>query len=160
VLEEQLLNARLHNRSEFQCGEPALDEYLHKYAVQQSDKGLSSVFVLVDSASPSRILGFYTLSAAHIEANQLGDVAQKKLPRYPVPCIRMGRLARNLDVGNSGIGALLIGLAVDRCLKAKAHVGAYALLVDAKSDKAKAFYQRYGFISCADSPLTLYLPLG
>jgi predicted GNAT family N-acyltransferase len=72
----------------------------------------------------------------------------------------MGRLARSLNVRNSGIGALLIGLAADRCLKAKAHVSAYALLVDARSDKAKAFYQRYGFISCADSPLTLYLPLG
>jgi hypothetical protein len=39
-------------------------------------------------------------------------------------------------------------------------VGAYALLVDAKNEKAKSFYERYGFIPCADEPMTLYLPLG
>ena len=158
MLEELALDATLHDRANFQCGEPALDEYLRKYAVQQSAKGIGSVFVLVDSTQPSKILGFYTLSAAQIGVAQLSDAERKKLPRYPVPCFRMGRLARSIEHSGAGIGGLLVGLAVDRCLKARAHVGAYALLVDAKNEKAKAFYQHYGFTACVDSPMTLYLP--
>lgn len=160
MLEEHVLDPKLHDRSGFRCGEPALDAFLHKYAAQQSAKGISSVFVLVDSAHPHNILGFYTLSAAQIGVEQLSDSERKKLPHYPVPCFRMGRLACNLKTQGSGLGATLIGLAVDRCLKAKVHVSAYALLVDAKNDKAKAFYQHFGFTACVDSPLTLYLPLG
>ena len=160
MLEEHALDATLHDRANFQCGEPALDEYLRKYAVQQSAKGVSSIFVLVDSAEPRTILGFYTLSAAQLGVAQLSDAERKKLPRYPVPCFRMGRLARSIEHSGAGIGGLLVGLAVDRCLKARAHVGAYALLVDAKNEKAKAFYQHYGFTACVDSPMTLYLPLG
>ena len=160
VLEEQALDARLHDRAGFHCGEPALDDYLRHYAVQQRNKGVSSVFVLVDDARPRQILGFYTLSAAQVATSQLGEAEQKRLPRYPVPCYRMGRLARSLDSKGTGIGAVLMGLAVDRCLKARAHVGAYALLVDAKDDQARAFYLRYGFSACADAPMTLYLPLG
>jgi GNAT superfamily N-acetyltransferase len=160
VLEEQAFDARLHDRSAFQCDEPALDEYLRKYAVQQSANCLCSVFVLIDDASPSKILGFYTLSAAQLGTDQLSDAEKKKLPRYPIPCFRMGRLARSIEHRGGGIGAVLMGLAVDRCLKARVHVGAYALLVDAKSEKASAFYQHYGFKVCGDSPMSLYLPLG
>ena len=160
MLEEHALNATLHDRANFQCGEPALDEYLRKYAVQQSAKGVSSIFVLVDSAEPRTILGFYTLSAAQLGVAQLSDAERKKLPRYPVPCFRMGRLARSIEHCAAGLGGMLVGLAVDRCLKARAHVGAYALLVDAKNEKAKTFYQHYGFTECVDSPMTLYLPLG
>ena len=160
MLEEQAFDARLHDRSGFQCGGPALDEYLRKYAVQQSAKRLCSIFVLIDDASPSKILGFYTLSAAQIGTDQLSDSEKKKLPRYPIPCFRMGRLARSIEHRGGGIGAVLMGLAVDRCVKARMHVGAYALLADAKSEEASAFYQQYGFKVCLDSPMALYLPLG
>ena len=160
VLEEQILDARRHDRAAFHCGEPALDAYLHKYALQQAAKGITSIFVLVDHTLPEKILGFYSLSAAQIDAQQLGDAERQKLPKYPVPCFRMGRLARDTEHRGTGVGAMLIGLAVERCLKAKAHVGAYALLVGAKNAKAKTFYQHYGFIACQDAPMTLYLALG
>ncbi len=158
--EEQVFDVRVHDRAAFHCGVPALDDYLHKYAAQQNSKGITTVFVVVDDAVPSKILGFYTLSAAHIDVQQLSDIERKKLPRYPVPCFRMGRLARDNESHGAGSGEVLIGCAVDRCLHARSLVGAYALLVDAKDEKAKSFYERYGFIPCADAPLTLYLPLG
>jgi predicted GNAT family N-acyltransferase len=160
VLEEQVLDVRLHDRAAFHCGVPALDDYLHKYAAQQNAKGLSTVFVMVDNKAPSKILGFYTLSAAQIDVQQLSDTQRKRLPRYPVPCFRMGRLARAVESCGAGLGEILIGCAVDRCLHARSLVGAYALLVDAKDEMAKSFYERYGFITCLDAPMTLYLPLG
>lgn len=159
MLEEQVFNAKLHDRVAFRCGDAALDDYLQKYAAQQNAKGISTVFVLVDPATPSKILGFYTLSAAQIDVQQLNDAERKRLPRYPVPCFRMGRLARHIDNRGNGLGELLIGCAVDRCLHARSLVGAYALLVDAKNEKAKSFYEQYGFTACVDAPMTLYLPL-
>jgi predicted GNAT family N-acyltransferase len=159
VLEEQVFDVSLQDRAGFHCGVPALDVYLHKYAAQQNAKGISTVFVLVDDAAPSKILGFYTLSAAQVDIQQLSDAERKKLPRYPVPCFRMGRLARAVESRGAGLGEVLIGCAVDRCLHARSLVGAYALLVDAKDEKAKSFYEQYGFIPCVDTPMSLYLPL-
>ncbi len=160
MLEEHTLDSKIHDRAGFDCGEPPLNDFLRRYAVQQAGKGMASTFVVADSSQPSKILGFYSLSAAQIDGQQLGEAERARLPRYPVPCFRMGRLARSLDSRGTGMGEILMGLAVDRCLKAKAHVGAYALLVDAKQAQAKAFYERYGFMACTDAPLTLYLPLG
>lgn len=160
MLEEHTLDAKAHDRAGFDCGEPLLNDFLRRYAVQQAGKGVASTFVVVDDAQPAKILGFYSLSAAQLDVSQIGHAERAKLPRYPVPCFRMGRLARSLDSCGTGMGEVLMGLAVDRCLKAKVHVGAYALLVDAKHAQAKLFYERYGFMACADAPLTLYLPLG
>ena len=71
----------------------------------------------------------------------------------------MGRLACRSDERGRGLGKLLMGCAVDRCFKAKEQVAAYALLVDAKGDEAKAFYLHFGFKALLDVPLTLNLPL-
>jgi GNAT superfamily N-acetyltransferase len=160
VLEEQMLATSLHDRAGFRCGVPELDDYIQRFAAQQVVRGVSAVYVLVDSAQPSQILGFYTLSAAQVDVMQMAEADRKKLPRYPVPCFRMGRLACSVKHRGQGVGKLLIGCAVDRCLQARKQIAAFALLVDAKGESAKAFYQHYGFTPCADSPLTLYLPLG
>lgn len=128
MLEEQAFDAKLHDRTGFHCGAPELDDYLQRFAAQHVAKGVSSVYVLVDSAQPTAILGFYTLSAAQVDASQLNGADRKKLPRYPVPCFRMGRLASHTDKRGKGIGKILMGCAVDRCLKARSLVGAFALL--------------------------------
>lgn len=160
VLEEQLLDPNQHERQAFTSGVIELDEYLHRFAVQQSKKGITVVRVLVDSHTPKTILGYYSLSAAQIDVLQMDKHAQKKLPHYPVPCFRLGRLATHLAHRGRGLGRLLIGCAVERCLKAKKHVAAYALVVNAKSEKAKSFYEHYGFIPCQGDTMTLYLSLG
>lgn len=160
VLEEQRLDSKIHNCTAFDCGTPALNDYLAHFATQHRRRGVSQVYVLVDSHTPSAILGYYTLSAAQVETTELSEADRKKLPRFPVPCFRMGRLAVNLEQKGKGIGKMLMGLAVDRCLHAKEEVAAYALVVDAKDELAKSFYEHYGFTACIDHPMTLYLPLG
>jgi predicted GNAT family N-acyltransferase len=160
VLEDSPLDPAVHDRQGFECGVPALDEYLHRLAEQHRRRGISSVYVLTDSAQPERILGFYTLSAAEVDAERISEAERKKLPRYPVPCFRMGRLACRTDQRGQGLGKLLLGCAVDRCLQARQQVAAYALVVDAKDDVAKTFYLHFGFKALQDAPLTLYLPLG
>lgn len=160
MLEEQRLAPGLHDRQGFDCGEPALNEYLQRFAEQHRRKGISAAYVLVESSVPSLILGYYTLSAAEVDVQNLAEADRKRLPRYPIPCFRMGRLACRTDRRGQGLGKLLLGCAVDRCLKAREQVAAYALIVDAKDEVAKAFYQHFGFTALRDSGLTLHLPLG
>ena len=160
MLEEYALDPAVHDRKGFDCGVPVLNAYLQNLAEQHRRKGISAVYVLGDPAAPSKILGYYTLSAAEVDALHLADADRKRLPRHPVPCFRMGRLACRSDQRGRGLGRLLLGCAVDRCMKARTQVAAYALIFDAKDTTAKAFYEHYGFTPLAAHPLTLYLPLG
>ena len=160
MLEDKPLDPSVHDRLRFDCGVPALNEYLQRFAEQHRKKGISATYLLVDSARPSEILGYYTLSAAEVGVERLANADRKQLPRYPIPCIRMGRLACRADQQGRGLGKLLLGCAVDRCLMVRGQLGAYALIVDAKDDTARRFYERFGFSVLRDAALTLYLPLG
>jgi len=158
VLEEQAFDAERHDRAGFSCGVPELDDYLQRFATQHRRKGISTVFVLVDRAAPSQVLGYYTLSAAEVDGERLSEAERKKLPRYPVPCFRMGRLACRSDQRGRGLGRLLLGCAVERCLKARTQVAAYALIVDAKDEAATAFYRHFGFVPLPGQAGRLLLP--
>jgi GNAT superfamily N-acetyltransferase len=160
VLEDRALDPGVHDRKGFDCGVPELNDYLKRLAEQHRRKGVSTPFVLVDTDAPSEILGYYCLSAAQVNAAALRESDRRKLPRYPVPCSRMGRLAIRKDRRGQGIGKLLLACAVDRCLKARTDVAAYALIVDAKDENARQFYEHYGFVAFSDEPMTLYLGLG
>ena len=152
MLEEHPLDPAVHDRGAFDCGVRELDDYLRRLADQHRRKGISAVYVLVDSDAPRSILGYYTLSAAEVEAARLVESDRT--------CFRLGRLACRTDHRGRGLGRLLVACAVERCIKAKAQVAAYALLVDAKDDGARSFYEHYGFVPLLDNPMTLYLPLG
>ena len=159
MLEEQRLDTAIHDCAAFDCGVPALNDYLRKFASQHRRRGVSQTYVLVDDSAPTQVVGYYTLSAAQLEAEVLSEAERRRLPRYPIPCIRMGRLAVSAASRGQGHGRLLIGLAVERCLKARQEVAAYALVVDAKDERAGEFYRHYGFTACSDVPRTLYLAL-
>lgn len=156
----ELLDPKRHDRAGFACGEPALDAYLQRQAAQHHRDGIATTHVLVDEAAPHRILGYYTLSAAQLLLTGLQESDRRRLPRYPVPAVRMGRLAVAADEQGKGYGEALLANAVSRCLDLRGHLGVRVLLVDALHDKAAAFYRAYGFRPSADQARTLYLPLG
>ena len=160
ALEEHRLDPKVHDRKAFRCGAPELDEYLHRLAFQHQRRGISSTYVLVDGAIPARILGYYCLSAAEIAHDRFMPELRRKLPAYPIPCFRMGRLACHETLKGRGMGRYLVGLAVTRCLAARESVAAYALIVDARDETARTFYEHYGFRAFPDTPMTLFLPLG
>jgi len=88
-----LLDSRQHERNAFACGVTTLDDYLRQRAAQHQREGIATVHVLVDSAQPSRILGYCALSAAQLYLHELHEADRKRLPAWPVPAMRMGRLA-------------------------------------------------------------------
>ncbi len=120
---------------------------------------MSRTFVLVPAEASAEIAGFYTLALAEVSLANLQPGDAKPLPPYPVPCFRMGRLARDQRWHGHDLGPLLLGLAVQRCLNATRSVGGYALVVDAKTPAAAALYAHHGFRSFQDTPRILYLPL-
>jgi len=153
---ERLDPAR-HDCSAFTCGEHALDRYLKAHAAQNQQEGVSTTHVLVDASDA--VLGYFTLSAAQLELTQLQEADRKRLPRYPVPAVRMGRLAIARSLQKKGYGELLVGHAVRRCLDMREALGVRVMLVDALP-AAERFYLQYGFQPTVANPLTMYLPLG
>ena len=145
-----------HNRTQFTCGNPALDSYFATQVSQDIKRRVASCFVALGAGGA--IAGFYTLSATSVALTDLPASNTKKLPRYPlVPAVRMGRLAISSAHQGLGLGAALLANALQRA--ASADIAAYAFVVDAKDDQAARFYAHHGFISLPDAALTLFLPL-
>jgi GNAT superfamily N-acetyltransferase len=133
---------------------------LKQQAHQNMRRGVSRTFVLVPAEASAEIAGFYTLALAEVSLANLQPGDAKPLPPYPVPCFRMGRLARDQRLQGQGLGPLLLGLAVHRCHAARRSVGGYALVVDANNPAAVAFYAQQGFLPFQGAPQSFYLPLG
>ncbi|WP_459614269.1 GNAT family N-acetyltransferase [Bordetella sp. 2513F-2] len=154
-----VLDARRHDREGFACGVTALDDYLRRRAGQHQRDGLATTHVLIDDAEPARVLGYCSLSAAQLHLQELREDDRRRLPAYPVPAIRMGRLAVPSAEQGRGHGQLLVGHAANPALSVRQTMGVRVLIVDAKDARAAAFYEGYGFRCTASAALTLYLPI-
>lgn len=154
------LKPKRHDRDGFACGEPTLDTYLRQQAAQHHRDGISTTHVLVNDAERSRILGYYSLSAAQLLLTDMQEADRKRLPNYPLPAIRMGRLAIAVSAQGQGLGDYLLAHAVTRCLGLREQLGVRVFLVDALHEKAVRFYRAYGFREATAESRTLYLPLG
>jgi GNAT superfamily N-acetyltransferase len=148
-----------HDRDGFDCGVHELNDFLKRMARQQALKGVNRTFVAVDEAAPEKILGYYSLSAGSIGFESLPPQVSKKLPRYPVPVVRIGRLAVDRSTQGLGMGGLLIAHALEAAIKVSDTIGVMAVVVDAKDEKAKQFYLHFEFIPFQDAPLSLFLPI-
>ena len=148
-----------HDRTAFSCGLPELDRYLARQAGQDVRRRIARVFVCTVGNSHV-VLGFYTLSALSIELASLPKELSQKLPRHPVPCAPVGRMAVDRQAHGWGVGRMLLADAVKRVVSAGETVAMHALIVDAANDDAKRFYERFGFAPLTDDPMRLFLPLG
>ncbi|HXP83948.1 MAG TPA: GNAT family N-acetyltransferase [Bryobacteraceae bacterium] len=146
-----------HDRDQFRCGEEVLDRYFRTQATQDIRRRVANCFVAVEVAT-GQAAAFYTMSAASIPFVDLPPDETKRLPRYPtLPAVRIGRLAVDERFQGRGLGAALLADAAHRAIQGGA--AAFTLLVDAKNDRAVAFYRRYGFRLLSSQPRTLFLPL-
>ncbi|MEI8299830.1 MAG: GNAT family N-acetyltransferase [Pseudomonadota bacterium] len=160
ALSVEELDTRRHDRAGFDCAVEVLNRYLRNLAAQHRAKGIATTFVLVDADQPDRILGYYTLSAATLSFETLTEVDRKGLPAYPIPAVRIGRLAGAVSARRQGIGELLLQNAIKRILRARGTLGVFAVVVEAKDSAAEAFYRKYGFRLCDADARQFYLPLG
>lgn len=149
------LLSRRHDRRAFASRVPALDDWFRTRATQDQRRRVAQVFVAVDELG---VVGFYSLSMFTLALESLPDELAHKLPRYEaIPAALIGRLARHERAKGSGIGDLLVADAVKRVLAAAESVAAYAIVVDAKDERGRRFYESHGFISLPSRPNRLFL---
>lgn len=143
-----------HGRENFDCGEDSLNQFLRKYARQNSEKGFGRTFVAV-LPDKREVCGYYTLASGSVSF----EIVPEKLPRYPIPTAHLGRLAVDLKMQGHRLGELLLIDALRRTVLVSAELGIYAVELYALTDAAKKFYLRYGFIELTDDAHHLYLPV-
>ena len=154
------------DRSGFSCGDEELDRFFHQFAGQnQFRHHIGVTYVATDGTS---ILGFVTVSASSIEIEKLPAKTVKKLPAYPLPILRIARLASATSARGQGIGALLLKSAFQLAWSMAQNYGCVGVVVDAK-EGAVAFYEHYGFeifevleggSRARPMPKPMFLPLG
>lgn len=155
ALRIELLDGR-HRRDGFDFGDAALNDFLRRLAGQQQRRGFGKTYVALADDDVT-VVGFVTVSVGQVATQKLP--ARLKLPRYPAPMFRIGRLGVDSREQGRGVGRDLLAFALHLALEFSARVGLYAVVVDAKDDKAAAFYRRLGFEPTLDDPLCLFLPL-
>jgi len=144
-----------HDRRTFSCGVAALDEYLRRFARQHADANVSRTYVAVEGAA---VRGFYSLAMSGIRKENLPAKHLHRFPNFPLPVARLARLAVDTRHQRQGLGDLLLGDALQRCLRLSGEIGMVGVIVDAKDEHARGWYERYEFERLPDSPLTLWLP--
>ena len=143
-----------HKREAFDCGEYSLNQFLKQYARQNMDIGLGKTFVAV-LPEQTNVCGYYTLSSGSISF----EIVPKKLPRYPVPTVHIGRLAVDKIMQGQHLGELLLIDALERIVELLGQLGIYAIELHALTESARQFYLKYAFVPLNDDKNHLYLPI-
>ncbi|MBF0236778.1 MAG: GNAT family N-acetyltransferase [SAR324 cluster bacterium] len=132
----------MDDRTRFQSGNPDLDRFFKLYAGQnQFRHHVGTTYVAVED---QEIKGYATISASHIEIEFLKEPQKKKLPQYPLPVLRLARLAISEHSQGQGIGLQLLKTVFDLAKEMRQKFGCVGIVVDAKPE-AVEFYSRYGF---------------
>jgi GNAT superfamily N-acetyltransferase len=148
-----------HDRTGFTCGVESLDGYVRTQASQDMRRKANAVFVLVPSASPDQIVGYFTLCAYTLSQGVVPEAARKHVPRYPlVSATLIGRLAIARDWQGQGIGSLLLARALRKAYDNASIVGSSMIVVDAIDERAAKFYAAHGFTRLPDC-MRLTLPM-
>ncbi len=155
------------DRSTFRSGNPDLDRFFSRYAGQnQFRHHIGTTYVAVDARG--RIAGFATVSASVISPAELAPARRRRLPAYPLPVLRLARLAVDEQARGKGVGQLLLRASLGLAARMASDVGCVGVVVDAKPE-AVPFYEKLGFLPLAPlagelgdrpAPLPMFLELG
>lgn len=148
--------AASHRLDGFDCGEAVLDDWLMRRALANQASGASRTFVVADQGG--FVFGYYALAAGAV-SHQLATSSVRRNMPDPVPVLILGRLAVDRRARGLSLGASLLQDAVHRAVAVSRDAGVRALLVHALNEKARQFYEHYGFQSSPLHPLTLMLRL-
>jgi GNAT superfamily N-acetyltransferase len=145
---------RSHAVENFTCGQPELDRFLIRHALQAQQANSSQTYV---AASDDGVVGFYTIVAGEVQHANAPERIVKGMPRHPIPLLVLARLAVHAKAQGQGIGAGLLLDALGRTLQVADVIGVRALAVHAKDDRAVAFYRHFGFTPSATDARHLFM---
>jgi len=154
------------DRSGFSSGDPDLDRYFRRYSGQnQFRHHIGSTYVAIEDAA---LVGFVTVTAASVTIEDLPRSRSRRLPHYPLPVLRLARLAVDERARGRGIGLTLLRWVLDLAREMSTGIGCVGVVVDAKP-AATSFYTSLGFrpldvirgrLGDRPQPVPLFLPLG
>jgi len=132
------------NRLDFKSGNLELDYYFQRFAGQNQFRhylGTSYVAML-----KKQVTGFITISSGELTSESASRSLQKKLPAYPIPILRISRLAVDKRFQNQGIGKLLLRSMFELAVNIREQIGCVGIVIDAKQESI-SFYTKLGFIT-------------
>ena len=140
----------------FDCGIEVLNEFLSRYSLKNDTLGIGKTFVAFDEKE--EIAGFFTLATAQVVYEDIPDNYRTKLPKYPIPSLRIARLAVGKNQQGNGIGKWLLKQIFIKIIHVADITGLYFIIVDAK-ESSKGFYEHYGFTKFNDREFSYFLPV-
>jgi GNAT superfamily N-acetyltransferase len=143
-----------HEVDGFDCGKEALNRFLRQHAWANQQSSASQTYVVAEN---KRVRGYYSLAAGSVSHDAASRRVAAGQARHPISVVLLARLAVDKSLAKKGIGAALLKDALVRVSNAADIVGARALLVHAKDDEAKSFYEHFGFEPSPSDPLHLFL---
>jgi GNAT superfamily N-acetyltransferase len=139
-----------HDLDRFRCGVESLDRWLIDHALTAQRQDTARTFVLIDD--DDQAVGYYSLTVGSVERADAPRRLVGGLPRYPVPTLLFARLAIDESAQGAGLGMGLLFEALHRGALAAEHAAARLIAVDPIDDRARRFYQRWGFRPVEDDP--------
>ena len=139
----QALHAK-HQLDDFDCGKPALNEWLVRHALQAQASGSARTCVVVEGG---RVAGYFSLAVGQADAMEVPDRIRKGMGGYPIPVVILARLAVSLQDQGKGIGIGMLQEAIRRTMTIADQAGVRALLTHPIDEQASRFYRRFGFES-------------
>jgi GNAT superfamily N-acetyltransferase len=143
-----------HLTDVFNCGLAPLNAYLQRFALANQSAGGAQTYAAI---LEGKVIGYYSLSTASVEYDQSPERTKKGLARHPIPVILIARLAVDHSWQGKGLGAALLRDALRRIVSAADIVGIRAVLVHAKDEAAKRFYEHFDFDPSPVDPMHLFL---
>ncbi len=138
----------------FDCDTEILNSFLSRYALKNDELGIGRTFVALDGTD--QIVGYFTLATAQVAYTEIPEEYKTKLPKYPIPALRIARLAVSKDLQGKGVGKWLLAQAFIKIVHVADVTGLYFIIVDAK-ETSKSFYEHYGFQKFMDEELSYFI---
>ncbi len=156
------LEEHCFNLKKFDCGNHALNYFIRKHSL--SNEGvISRTFIAVDKEDYANIIGYYTICMYSIDYTCLPEDLRQadncKLPARPVPVALLARLAVDKREQGKSFGSTLLLEVLKSVLAASKEIGVYGVVVHAKNESARNFYQKFGFVELTDDKLHLFMSI-
>lgn len=146
-----------HEVDAFDCGKEPLDQFLKRYALVNLKAGSAQTYVVCREGR--RVVGYYSLTYGAVEHADAAARVSKGLARHPIPVMLLARLAIDKREQGRGLGRALLKDALRRTSQAADIAGMRALLVHAKDEEARAWYEALNFEPSPTDPFHLFLLL-
>ena len=144
-----------HEVDAFDCGKEPLDRFLQRHALVNLKAGSAQTYVVC--RGEQRVVGYYSLAVGAVEHADAPSRVGKGLPRHPIPVMLLARLAVDRSEQGNGLGKALLKDSLLRTAQAADIAGIRALLVHAKDDEARAWYEQFDFDPSPTDPYHLFL---